>query len=824
MIPPFLSELVRTIIVMTISGGLLALLLLLVKPAMRHRLPKSAQYLMWLVVLASFLIPISRIAALPVVVADIAPIHNAVERNIISTAEARDRLPVTDMSINANAPSVTETSIVSAPTLVFDEALPIEEPVLITRAVTVFMVIYPLMFAIVLLYSLAGYAIFTKRLRRSYISPYPHELHVLGQLTKGKRAPRLIISSYAATPMLIGIFRPIIVLPNREYTPEQLQSIFLHELTHMRRFDVAIKWLSLLACAAHWFNPLIWVTRREIDRICELSCDEAVIRSMDKHGKQNYGETLISLASAKKIPLPVLSTTMCAEKRAIKEGLTAIMKNRKHTKLAILISALLIFSAILVACASGAATARVNDDSDITQYSSDSYTTNDAAVPLSRTIEDYAHDYIQSLLPDLNVFREDDGSFTPATIIDTRINNLEKVAEFSHIIPQTIELWRLDFMLQTEDIEDGNVRWGTFAPDEDGWLGQHMGWNDANILLVFIRNESGVEYLWHIPWAFELHTNTQTLWGLETALRMVLEVRGYIPAMIFPGNHYIVYFDMGREYGRIFLSQPFEQGADGIWIAERWQQIGNESDLQRDYHEFITHYALPYDSEFNQTFLEHAENLQRLFDAGQAPWLASPYESAKEYMSHQGLGDIIMGIYYVSAGINIPTSIPPHIFQDDTPGEPGTDYTGNASDWPPTLSYPLPTDIERYIQFALTMLQPGTARTHIERYLGTPYLETQANESTFARHHILVDPAYTTPTYELDDADREALQDGRIRLVAFVMYSIPDILTSFTIFYSTQEGAVYELRYMGDIVGDISYSNFDGYFSHLRIMEPLPQS
>ena len=380
MIPTFISELVRAVVIMTVTGGLLCLLLLAIKPATRHRLPKSAQYYFWLVALAAFLIPVSRIVALPGAMADIAPIHNVVERNVISTAEARDRGAVIDMPLApganiANAPALPAATVCTHADNY--NVPPPAEPAFITQAITVFMMAYPLIFALVLLYNLAGYACFKRKLRRNCFKPHAFELDMLKKLTRGRRTPRLIVSDYAATPMLIGLFRPMIVLPHREYTGQQMHSILLHELTHMRRCDVAVKWLTLLACAAHWFNPLVWVAKREIDRVCELSCDETVIRNMDAYGKQHYGETLISVASNKKIPMPVLSTTMCEEKRALKERLTAIMKNKKHTKLAVLVSALIFVAVILAACATGAGNGNNDGTGDVNQYTNDNDINND---------------------------------------------------------------------------------------------------------------------------------------------------------------------------------------------------------------------------------------------------------------------------------------------------------------------------------------------------------------------------------------------------------------------------------------------------------------
>jgi hypothetical protein len=98
----------------------------------------------------------------------------------------------------------------------------------------------------------------------------------------------------------------------------------------------------------------VWFVHREIDRACELSCDEAVIRSLDASGRQNYGDTLIYVAAESKTPRAVLSTTMCEDKKDLKERIVAIMKNKKSTRAAIIVSAVLIVGAVLAACALGA--------------------------------------------------------------------------------------------------------------------------------------------------------------------------------------------------------------------------------------------------------------------------------------------------------------------------------------------------------------------------------------------------------------------------------------------------------------------------------------
>ena len=71
--------------------------------------------------------------------------------------------------------------------------------------------------------------------------------------------------------------------------------------------------------------------RREINRACELSCDEAVIKNLSAADKQAYGETLISMVAEHRYPIGVLSTTMCEEKKTLKERLVAIMGSGRRS-------------------------------------------------------------------------------------------------------------------------------------------------------------------------------------------------------------------------------------------------------------------------------------------------------------------------------------------------------------------------------------------------------------------------------------------------------------------------------------------------------------
>ena len=62
-----------------------------------------------------------------------------------------------------------------------------------------------------------------------------------------------------ASPVLIGIRRPFIVLPKGTVEAEDAELVLRHEFTHLKRHDLWYKWLYQLALCVHWFNPFLHV-------------------------------------------------------------------------------------------------------------------------------------------------------------------------------------------------------------------------------------------------------------------------------------------------------------------------------------------------------------------------------------------------------------------------------------------------------------------------------------------------------------------------------------------------------------------------------------
>lgn len=102
------------------------------------------------------------------------------------------------------------------------------------------------------------------------------------------------------TAFVFGLFHPKIYLPAHLAEDEQ-SYIILHEKIHIRRKDHWIKLLAFLLVCLHWMNPLVWLAFICMTRDMEMSCDESVLREMGDDIKKSYSNSLLSLATKRKI-------------------------------------------------------------------------------------------------------------------------------------------------------------------------------------------------------------------------------------------------------------------------------------------------------------------------------------------------------------------------------------------------------------------------------------------------------------------------------------------------------------------------------------------
>lgn len=179
----------------------------------------------------------------------------------------------------------------------------------------------------------------------------------------------LYVSNDVSTPFSIGFFRKTIrvILPKKDYAPEELELIFHHELVHIGRKDSGIKFTMLFFAAILWFNPLMWYALRSSNDDLELSCDETVLLNQPDSVRQKYGRLLLSTAGESR----GFTTNLSASARSMAYRLRNSLNSRKRMLGSFLIAGLfLLFSAthgaVSFAAESGSLTDMIVDVSGTT--------------------------------------------------------------------------------------------------------------------------------------------------------------------------------------------------------------------------------------------------------------------------------------------------------------------------------------------------------------------------------------------------------------------------------------------------------------------------
>lgn len=155
--------------------------------------------------------------------------------------------------------------------------------------------------------------------------------------------------SFIKSPMITGIFAPVITIPKMNQNLGKLQIVLTHELIHYKRKDLWIKIIALIANVINWFNPIVYVVRSKINLICELSLDEQLIRNMDKINRKYYGEIILEQIEYSQNKSLALGAAVCKSRRELEDRLKKIVYFKKSHKLTIGIS---LIAAIMFAATS----------------------------------------------------------------------------------------------------------------------------------------------------------------------------------------------------------------------------------------------------------------------------------------------------------------------------------------------------------------------------------------------------------------------------------------------------------------------------------------
>lgn len=176
---------------------------------------------------------------------------------------------------------------------------------------------------------------------------------------KIKKTIGLTFCDSISSPMLIGFFKPVVLLPNLNLKTDELEMVLRHELIHFKRKDLWYKAAIVLMVSIHWFNPIIYFVAKKIALLCEMSCDFEVLRTSTLDERAKYGNAIIELIKSSKRYTTVFSTNLYGGKNNMKTRIFSVMDiNKKRFGTAV------IAVAMLATLASGAVFANNTSSND----------------------------------------------------------------------------------------------------------------------------------------------------------------------------------------------------------------------------------------------------------------------------------------------------------------------------------------------------------------------------------------------------------------------------------------------------------------------------
>lgn len=301
----------------SLSGGILIILVIILRFLLSARLPKRTFSLLWDIVLLRLLIPFDLPFKYGIAVPAINTTSSAsnIHPGIIQLPDG--------IKNTAASQAVNNTDNINLPVLIW----------------------ISVMIALFITFTL----LYLKEYRRiqEALPLTPIQAGYLRQLADIPEKTGLFISDRISTPLTFGILHPKIVFPKFFKTEKSLYLKFIitHELIHIKRADNLRKIIVLSAVCIHWFNPLVWIMYILFNRDLELSCDEKVISVFGDNSKKDYALALINFAE-NQYKLSFFSNGF--GKKPVQERIEAIMKYKKATISSAVCAAIILGTAVTV--------------------------------------------------------------------------------------------------------------------------------------------------------------------------------------------------------------------------------------------------------------------------------------------------------------------------------------------------------------------------------------------------------------------------------------------------------------------------------------------
>lgn len=367
-----MAQIFRVILSLSVSGGLIGLLIMLLRPVTRRVFAKKWTYYLWLLVLVRLMVPVhADINIMEYLSGKLAQVQSLqANGNEVSDSMASDG--ITRMKQDGNVSnSITgnespEQESVTADMEnageISDTAAPGRTQNRRDRFFLIAGILWMAGMILSVIWRLYTYRGFVREIRTDWIPVtdervFSKSVEIQRRLRIGHHVP-LYESGRVNSPMLIGLRKPCIVLPSELLAEMRVKGndmclILHHELVHYKRRDIWYKWLFQAVLCIHWFNPLLYLFNRKFNIDCELACDEMVMTLLTEEGRRAYGDVLLDVAEkyfldhSQTVYKNVPAMTLLEEKRTLKERLRGIARYHKKG-LVIGICSLLLMTVLII--------------------------------------------------------------------------------------------------------------------------------------------------------------------------------------------------------------------------------------------------------------------------------------------------------------------------------------------------------------------------------------------------------------------------------------------------------------------------------------------
>ena len=246
-----MNEFMKILLSLSVSGTLLLLPILGLKQIYKNTFSRRWQYYIWVIVVLRFVIPFTPDTM------NVRSLFKMLNTTVI-TNDSPVR-PNVSAAVDTNDDVAEQLQIPSSENVVVNDATTQRSPnvyfylffvwsalalVLFVRKVTIYQGFIQ--------YIKAGNTEVSDIKTLNLLSDCEEKLNI-------KTRVELHHNAMIASPIMIGFFRPSIVLPIGELEDKELFYIFMHELRHYKQRDMFYKWLVQIVVCIHWFNPFVYL-------------------------------------------------------------------------------------------------------------------------------------------------------------------------------------------------------------------------------------------------------------------------------------------------------------------------------------------------------------------------------------------------------------------------------------------------------------------------------------------------------------------------------------------------------------------------------------